>query len=180
MSAFIGSGIVSIAPWDDEGTFDERTFRDVGNVSALTIAVEEDRRELRNFRNAAGGVYASVARVSNATINMDFRDFTPENFAEALWGASETVAGQTTVEALIRSAPLIAVKFDGINAVDGEPVVGKFYKVRLGAPQNVELIGEDFGTLSVSGTLEADTEIDTVGESQYFALVFGEEEVTPP
>lgn len=171
MAAFIGAGIVSVAPWDGLTAFDSLTFVDVGNVSALNISVTESRQELRNYRTAAGGTYASVARVESASLQMDFRDFSSANLELALWGDATTAVGVTTVEALINSAPLVAVKFVGVNVVDGKDVTGKFFKVRLGAPQNLGLIGEDFGTLQITGTMEADTTITTAGKSQYFALV---------
>jgi hypothetical protein len=180
MAAFIGAGIVSVAPWDNTDAFDTLEFRDVGNVSALTINITENRQELRNFRTAAGGTYASVARVETASLQMDFRDFSAENLELALWGDSETVTDVTTVEALVEAAPLVAVKFDGINVVDGKAYVGKFFKCRLGAPANLGLIGEDFGTLTIQATMEADTKITTTGKSQYFTLAVPVTPVAPP
>ena len=85
MAAFIGAGIVSVAPWDGLTAFDSLTFVDVGNVSALNISVTESRQELRNYRTAAGGTYASVARVKSASLQMDFRDFSSANLELALW-----------------------------------------------------------------------------------------------
>lgn len=172
MAAFIGAGIVSVAPWDDGTAFDSLTFRDVGNVSRLTYNFSEQRQQLKNFRSAAGGNYASVARIESAELSMDFRDFTAANLAMALWGTSSTATGTTTIEAMINSAPLVAVKFVGTNLVDGKDVTAKFFKVRLGAPQGVDMIGDDFGTLAITGTMEADTDnITTAGLSQYFKLL---------
>lgn len=171
MAAFIGAGIVSVAPWDGVTAFDTLVFTDVGNVSALNISVSESRQELRNYRTAAGGTYASVARVESASLQLDFRDFSAANLALAVWGTKTTLTGTSTVEALINSAPLVVIKFVGVNVVDGKDVTGKFFKARLGAPQNIGLIGEDFGTLQITATLEADTTIVGAGKSQYFALV---------
>lgn len=171
MSAFIGAGIVSLAPWSDTTAFDSLTFVDVGNVSKLSFNFTEDRKELKNFRTAAGGTYASVARIDKAEMSMDFRDFSAENLALVMWGTESTATGTTTIEAMLNSAPVMAVKFVGTNLVDGKDVTGKFFKVRLGAPQGVDMIGEDFGTLAVAGTLEADTKIVTAGKSQYMQLL---------
>ena len=171
MSAFIGAGIVSLAPWSDTTAFDSLTFVDVGNVSKLSFNFTEDRKELKNFRSAAGGTYASVARIDKAEMSMDFRDFSAENLALVMWGTESTATGTTTIEAMLNSAPVMAVKFVGTNLVDGKDVTGKFFKVRLGAPQGVDMIGEDFGTLAVAGTLEADTKIVTAGKSQYMQLL---------
>ena len=172
MAAFIGAGIVSVATWSDSTAFDSLTFTDVGNVSRLSFNFTEDRKELKNFRTAAGGTYASVARIDKAELSMDFRDFSSANLKMALWGDSATVTGVTTIEAMLNSAPLVAVKFVGTNLVDGKDVTGKFFKVRLGAPQGIDMIGEDFGTLAIAGTLEADTDnITTAGKSQYFQII---------
>lgn len=172
MSAFIGAGIVSVAVWDDETAFDSLTFRDVGNVSRLTFNFTEERKQLKNFRTAAGGNYASIARVESAELSMDFRDFSAANLAMLLWGTSATAAGVTTIQAMVNAAPVMAVKFEGENLVDGKDAKGHFFKVRLGAPQGTDLIGEDFGTLQITGTMEADTDnITTAGLSQYFKLL---------
>lgn len=171
MSAFIGAGIVSVAPWSDTTAFDSLTFVDVGNVSKLVPSFSEDRKTLKNFRNAAGGNYASFARVDSAELAMDFRDLSAKNLALALWGADTTAAGNTTIEALLNAAPLVAVKFVGVNLVTGKDVTAKFYKVRLGAPQGLDLIGEDFANMSITGTMEADEKIVTAGKSQYFTII---------
>lgn len=172
MAAFIGAGIVSVAPWDDATAFDSLTFRDVGNVSKLTYNFSEDRKTLKNFRSAAGGNYASFSRIDSAELAMEFRDFSADNLALALWGTTTTTTGVATIEAMVAAAPLIAVKFVGINLVDGKDYTGKFFKVRLSPPDGVDAIGEDFGTLNVKGTMEADTDnIVTAGLSQYFKLL---------
>lgn len=172
MSAFIGAGIVSIAVWSDATAFDSLTFVDVGNVSRLSYNFTEDRKELKNYRSAAGGTYASVARIDKAELSMDFRDFLAANLELALWGTSASAAGTTTIEAMVESAPLVAIKFVGENLVDGKAMTGKFFKVRLGAPQGIDMISEDFATLALTGTMEADTDnIVTAGKSQYFQLL---------
>lgn len=171
MSAFIGAGIVSVAPWSDTTAFDSLTFVDVGNVSKLVPSFSEDRKTLKNYRNAAGGNYASFARVDTAELAIDFRDLSAENLALALWGTGTTASGSTTIEALLNAAPLVAVKFVGVNLVDGKDATAKFYKVRLGAPQGLDMIGEDFANMSITGTMEADEKIVTAGKSQYFTII---------
>lgn len=171
MSAFIGAGIISVAPWSDTTAFDSLTFVDVGNVSKLVPSFTEDRKTLKNFRNAAGGNYASFARVDSAELDMDFRDLSADNLALALWGDATTATGSTTIEALLNAAPLVAIKMVGVNLVDGKDVTAKFHKVRLGAPSGLDLIGEDFATMSIKGTMEADAKIVAAGKSQYFAII---------
>ena len=171
MAAFIGAGIVSVAPWSGTTAFDALTFVDVGNVSALNISVTESRQELRNYRTAAGGTYAAIARIDKAEASLDFRDFSAANLKLALWGTSATVTGVTTIEAMINSAPNVAIKYVGTNLADGKDVTVKLFKARLGAPGGIDFIGDDFGTLTISATLEADPLIVTAGKSQYFQLI---------
>lgn len=171
MSAFIGAGIVSVAPWSSTTAFDSLTFVDVGNVSKLVPTFSEDRKTLKNYRNAAGGNYASFARVDTAELDMEFRDLSADNLELALWGAATTATGTTTIEALLSAAPLVAVKFVGTNLVTGKDVTGKFHKVRLGAPGGLDIIGEDFANMTIKGTMEADEKIVTAGKSQYFAIL---------
>lgn len=170
MSAFIGAGIVSVAPWSYTTAFDSLTFVDVGNVSKLVPSFSEDRKTLKNFRNAAGGNYASYSRVDTAELTIDFRDLSAANLALALWGEKTTAAGHTTIEALLNSAPLVAIKYVSKNLVDGKAWIGKFHKVRLGAPQGLDLISEDFANMSITGIMEADEKITAPNESQYFSL----------
>lgn len=170
MSAFIGAGIVSVAPWSDTTAFDSLTFVDVGNVSKLSPSFTEDRKTQKNFRSPAGGNYASFARIDSAELNMEWLDLSADNLALALWGEATTTAGVTTIEAMINSAPLLAVKFVGTNLVDGKECTAKFYKVRLGAPDGLDLIGEDFASLTTKGTMEADEKITATGKSKYFIV----------
>ncbi len=81
-----------------------------------------------------------------------------------------TPVAATDVQALIRSAPTVSIHFDGINGVTGKPTLGKFYKCKLGVAANVPLIGNDFGTLQLTFTVQKDETIVAVGKSQFFEL----------
>jgi len=74
------------------------------------------------------------------------------------------------VQALMSSAPDISIHVEGINEVDGKYTIFKGYKAKLGVAQNVSLIGDDFGTLTVSLTFQKDETIVTGGKSQYFEM----------
>ena len=106
MAAFIGAGIVSVAAFSDVTAFDSLSFTDVGNVSRLIPTFTEDRKTLKNYRNAAGGNYASFARIESAELGMDFRDLSAANLTMALWGTSATATGTTTIQALIEACLL--------------------------------------------------------------------------
>lgn len=245
MSAFIGSGKIKIAPYDAAVAFGSRAFVDVGNTSAFQFSFTENRQELRDYRDPAGGVDASVARIEAVTGSMDLRHFTAANLAMALWGntgalAATAIVGEaghkalagkfiptarlinttiapvlkkgattlnaadytvsaggitfastfatvglvegdaitidytplasTDVQALVNSAPNVSVFFEGVNAVTGKYASVRQYKCKLGVAQNVGLIGDDFGTLQLSFTVEKDDTISGAGTSQFFAV----------
>lgn len=83
---------------------------------------------------------------------------------------SYTPQASADVQALIGSAPDVSIHLEGINDVDGKYTIGKFYKCKLGVAQNVSLIGDDFGTLQLSFTMQKDETIVAAGKSQYFYL----------
>lgn len=244
MSAFIGSGKIKIAPYGSGASFGARSFADVGNTSAFQYAFTENRQELRDYRDPAGGIDASVARVESVTGSMDLRHYTPDNLALALWGETSVLAatpitgeshvahfgkffptnrlinltvapvvtvgadvipttdyvvslggitfnstvvsedvedGDTVtvaytplagadVEALINAAPNVSVFFEGINTVTDKAASVRMYKCKLGVAASVPLIGDDFGTLQLTFTVEKDTTVVGSGLSQFFKM----------
>lgn len=74
------------------------------------------------------------------------------------------------VNALIASAPLVSIFLRGFDAVSGEPHTMAIWKAKMGAPSQVDKIGDDFGTLALPFTIEQDTTIVGAGLSQYFLL----------
>lgn len=244
MSAFIGSGKIKLAAYGSGASFGVREFRDVGNASAFQFSFSENKQELRDYRDPAGGTDASVSRIESVTGQMDLRHFTAENMAEVVWGDASaltataitgeaskfhaggfvptarlidtTVApvlkkGATTidtddytvsaggitfassittvgvtdgdaitidytplagydVQALINAAPSVSIFFEGVNNVTGKYASARMYKCKLGVAQNIGLIGDDFGTLQVSFTVEKDETVAGTGTSKFFAL----------
>lgn len=246
MSAFIGSGKIKIAPFDSGASFGARAFVDVGNTSAFQFSFTENRQELRDYRDPAGGVDASVARIESVTGSMDLRHFTADNLALALWGTTAALAAtaivgeaghvykagkfipaarlintaiapvvkkgatvvnvgdyvvsaggitfiagtpataglvdgdaitidytplaSTDVQALINAAPNVSIFFEGVNAVTGKAASVRQYKCKLGVAANVGLIGDDFGTLALTFTVEKDATISGGGASQFFSI----------
>jgi hypothetical protein len=69
-----------------------------------------------------------------------------------------------------RARPDVSIHVEGINEVDGKYSVFKGFKCKLGVAQNVGLIGEDFGTLTLSFSVQKDETITTPGKSQYFEM----------
>ena len=244
MSAFIGAGKVKIAPYNAAVPFGSREFRDVGNTSAFTFNFTETRQELRDYRDPAGGIDASTARIETVTAVLDLRHFTAKNLALALWGDDSALAatpivdeahvahlggfvptdrlinttvapvvrvGATTVDtddyivsehgieivaapvtvglvedaaieidytpqagnsvqALLNAAPNVSVFFAGINTVTGKPASTRLFKCKVGVAADVGQIGDDFGTLQLTLTVEKDTTIVGAGLSQFLQM----------
>ncbi len=81
-----------------------------------------------------------------------------------------TPVASADVQALISTAPEVSIVFDGINSVNGKATVYRIFKAKLGAPSNIQLIGDDFAPLSVPFTLVRDDSIIAAGKSQYFQV----------
>lgn len=79
-----------------------------------------------------------------------------------------TPAAGNDVQALINSAPLKSLHFEGVNQVDGKYVKLRIWEIKLGAPKNISMIGDDFATLSLEFSVIKDTTI--VSGSQYFDM----------
>lgn len=91
MSGFIGSGKIKIADYSSGASFGLRNFRDVGNASKFEYAFSEQKNELRDYQDPAGGTADSVTRIDVVSGSIDFRDFSPENLALALWGSTSAL-----------------------------------------------------------------------------------------
>ena len=244
MPGYIGSGKIKIAAYSSGASFGARAFRDVGNASVFQYSFSEQKQELRDYQDPAGGTADSVSRVDVVSGQIDFRNFSAENLALALWGSTSVLGvtaitgeshvisagkfiptdriintsiapvvkkGSTTidtddyvvskggitiastistvgvtegdsitidytpiasadVQALINAAPNVSIFFEGVNAVTSKAATARVYKAKLGVAQNVSMIGDDFGTLSVSFTVVKDTTVTGAGISQFLKL----------
>lgn len=89
--SFIGSGKVNIAPYSSGATFAARNFRDVGNASVFEYSFSEEKKELKNYQDPAGGVADSFSRIDKVEGKIDFRKISAANLALALWGSTSTL-----------------------------------------------------------------------------------------
>lgn len=78
----------------------EAPFRELGNVSALSLGVEQETKRLRDFRAPGGGTYNQVDRITGVTLNVTAHDLSPENLALALYGTTDAVASATVTAEL--------------------------------------------------------------------------------
>jgi hypothetical protein len=81
--------------------------RFVGNVSALDIAITEERLEQTDYTSAGGGNCAVVRRVDSVELSMTMTSYDADNLALAVFGeATPDVAGTVTDEAQTTPATL--------------------------------------------------------------------------
>lgn len=90
--AFLPNAKIRLAAYSDAATFEARKFFDAENTSAFTISFAEEEKKLLDYRTGAGGVDASVKRITDMTGSMDLRHFTPDNLALILWGSTTAIA----------------------------------------------------------------------------------------
>lgn len=87
--------------------------------------------------------------------------------AEAL-KVSYAALADNVLEAMVASAQEYRLVFEGLNeARSGKPVVVEAYKVKF-SPSGTDLIGDDFGKIKLSASLNKDESRIGAGISQYF------------
>lgn len=63
----------------------------IGNVSKLSLAISEEKKELLDYTSAGGGKKDTLSRISGIEGSMTAHDFSPENLALVLRGETTTV-----------------------------------------------------------------------------------------
>lgn len=163
--AYMGKGIIKLTP---EGG---GTARDVGNVSQLEFAVNENIIKLPNYRTPGGGTYASVNRIESVQFTATLHDLSPENLAMVLFGTATVDATKATIEALTTGAQTFKLVFEGVNeAATGKQVDVTVHRAKIGAAQGLGFIGDEFAALEITGEVLIDTSITTPGLSQFFKV----------
>lgn len=74
---------------------------EIGNASKLELAVKEDKQKLKDFSKPGGGTYATVSRVSEATLAMTLNDLNKTNVARALFGTESAIVGAAVVDEVV-------------------------------------------------------------------------------
>lgn len=84
---------------------------------------------------------------------------------------SYTPSAGNVVQALVTSSKEYEVFFSGLNeARSGKAVTFHGFRWKMGAATNLNLIGEDYLAMEVTGKLLKDTTKDGVAESQYYKV----------
>lgn len=74
---------------------------ELGNASKLELSVKEDKKKLQDYSKPGGGVYASVSRVSEVTLQMTLSDLNKTNVARAVFGTEAAVTGATITDEVV-------------------------------------------------------------------------------
>ena len=158
-SAFIGKAKVRVALYSAGTTFENRPFRYLENVSAFQFSFAEEEKKLLDYASAAGGVDASIKRITDVTGSMDLRHFTADNLALALWGTTAALSAVAIVdEAGYKIVPLAFVPTKRLINTSVAPVVKKGATVvststrnfpnRLGKNTNVYLASAELSAVA--------------------------------
>lgn len=67
----------------------------IGNVSALTLTIDEEVIEQKDYTQPGGGTHAEVRRINSVTAAMTLHDLNADNLALATKGTTTAVAGST-------------------------------------------------------------------------------------
>lgn len=70
----------------------------IGNVSALSLAVSEDTKELLDYTSAGGGTQNKIIRIKSIDASLTLHDISPDNLAIALRGTAGAVTAATVTD----------------------------------------------------------------------------------
>ena len=73
----------------------------IGNCSALSLAIAEDVKELKDYTQAGGGTYNEVRRIGSVEATISAHDFSPENLSKALFGTSTAIAAGAVTDEVV-------------------------------------------------------------------------------
>lgn len=155
----VGKGILS---FKKEG---EDTFRDLGNVTALTLT--PDITTLDHFTSRAGTQLKDYTIILQkaSTIKLTMEEFTADNLALMLCGDANgfDVGGHPTVEIFSEDAIAGELKFVGTNEV-GPQITLDLYNVSFTPSGAVDFISDTWGNMETTGDVLAASSGENVGK----------------
>ena len=133
-ASYIGKGVITIAPLVAGVA---GTAVAIGNCSKFEITNTEDVKEMKDYTHAGGGIVDSLRRISKRELSITVHDFTQVNINRAMSGTGE-----------------VEVVLDGLNdANTGHTVLATFARVKFGASKKLDLIGDDWGAIELTGSI---------------------------
>jgi hypothetical protein len=97
--------------------------RYVGNVSALSVAIQEEKKDLIDYTSAGGGNYNSLRRITGVEVTMTMHDLSKENLAMALYGSTSAVTAVTATDESISAGSDLATLIKTANVIDTSKTV---------------------------------------------------------
>lgn len=134
------------------------TRRDLGNVAGFSLTPEVEKLDHYSSRQGIRTKDRSVVVAKTQTIEFILEEMTPENFAIALVGTeSEDTEGNNVIDVGSEDAVRGLLEFTGTNEV-GPKWSFNFPTVSLTPSGAIEMIGEDWAQITITGDVEADTD----------------------
>lgn len=123
-------------------------FREVGNVSALTLGVETTTFEHKESCSGVRGIDLEIVQEINVSASFTLESMSPENLALVLYGSSSTVAGGSVTDEQI---PLYHDKWMPLANIDvSNVVVGDD-----ATPTTTYVVGTDYEINLAAGSIKA-------------------------
>lgn len=85
--SYIGVGKVYMREVDSAAGLVE-----VGNVSALSLTINEDSKELKDYTQVGGGTYNEVVRIDSVELGATLHDLNADNLARVMFGAASAIS----------------------------------------------------------------------------------------
>lgn len=154
----VGKGIVSFKKTGDAD------YRDMGNVSALTIT--PDFTTLEHFTSRAGVKLKdlTVTLEKKGTVKLTMEEITAHNFALMVLGAvNEASVGGPTVDIFSEGVITGALKFVGTNDI-GPKVTVDLYNVSVTPDGDIDMISDEWNQMELTMDMLAATDGPNVGK----------------
>ena len=163
--SFLGKGVVKLGVGGATPTA-------IGNCSKLSLNVSEEVIEMSDYENGGGGLVESISRIKSVGVEINAYSFSSDNLAIALRGAVTVGVDDDTIECLTSAALDYKLVFEGLNeARSNKAVTVTLYRVQFSPTKGLDLIGDKFAELSLTGKVLKDTTITGAGKSQYMKIV---------
>jgi len=145
----VGKGIVSFQKTG------EVTFRDMGNVSSLTIT--PDMTTLEHFTSRLGTKSKDLTVVleKKGTVKITMEEITAHNFALMVLGTvDEAAVGGPEVEIFSQNVVTGALKFVGTNDV-GPKITVDLYHISITPDGDIDLISDEWNQMELTADMLA-------------------------
>lgn len=141
----VGKGIVS---FKKEGSAE---YRDLGNVSALTVTPDLTTLEHFSSREGVKKKDLTIIIEKKSTVVMTLEEFTPENLAMGLLGAVDLAAvGGPEVEIFSENAINGALRFVGTNEV-GPKITIDLWNVSFLPNGDINFLSDEWNNMELTG-----------------------------